>query len=584
MRKSPVALFGLALISGIIILAFGPFGQASSGKKPAVQAGQRIFQGRRPMTKSANLEMRRAAQAGPVYWVKRILQGGSLKSLLPTGDGGFFINGHASFKYWTLKLNSDGTVAWAAERLSSSELGVFRLNGIIPTADGNIIGAAGFNSGTTDAGVVKFTPDGDVLWAKSYGGPHVDHAYWISQAQDGGFLVTGNCISYWGGGPSDASYDAWVIKIDPTGAVEWERAFACLDEEAFFMEQRDQSGVQLADGGYAVVANTRVAGSGEYDFLLIKLDASGHVEWQKTYGGPGYESLFRKGPHLQATTDGGMILAGSTTSFGSGNTDIWVLKLAADGDIQWQKAIGGVGYEYCNSIRVAPDGGYVMAGDAGGRFGLIKLSEDGEIEWDGGYGGQYAESLSITGDGGYVLGGGGDNLLVMKTSPLGLISDSCGFGDPPQHAVQDTNAIPVNVWFEPIEVHPYVDAFEASFDKGPVIFAETLCWNLNQPPAQVTLTRSINRGLFRGEAYCTLSWSPNPANAAFDIVQYRVYRKVSGAASSDFRVIGTVPGNYLTYLDPNLDMRLSYDYALTSVDSEGHESPKSIVMGGGLVQ
>lgn len=556
---------------------------------PADQAAQRISPAKRPFAKSANLRTRRAAQAGPAYWVKGILQEDSLESLLPTGDGGFLVSGYswAPSKVWTVKLNSDGTVAWAAERWSdSSWSGTFGLNGMIPTADGNIIGAGEFASSTSlEAAVIKFTPDGEVLWAKYYGGPYVDHAYWISQAQDGGFLVTGLSLSDSGSGPAESSYNVWIIKIDPAGAVEWERAFACLDEETFFSRQRDVSGIQLADGGYAVIANTRAAGSGEFDYLLIKLDASGNVEWQKAYGGPGFESLFRKGPHLQATADGGMILAGSTTSFGSGNTDIWVLKLAADGGIQWQKAIGGGGYEYCNSIRVAPDGGYVLAGDAGGRFGLIKLSEDGEVEWDRGYGGQYAETLSITGDGGYVLGGkAGTDLLVIKTSPSGLISDSCGFSDPPQHIVQDTNAVPVTVSFEPTEVHAAAVPFAAAFRKGQEIVAETLCWNLNQPPAQVSLARSINRGLFRGEAFYTLNWSPNPANAAFDIIQYRIYRKISGSAMSDFRVIGTVPGNYLMYLDPNLDMSLSYDYALTSVDKEGHESPKSIVIGGEVVQ
>lgn len=557
-------------------------------ERSASLSAQRLLPGQRPFRKASILKKRRNAPSVPAYWVKDILRGGSLKSLLPTDDGGFFVSGNAPLPLsnWSLKLNSDGTVAWAAKHMNSlSALGIFRLNGIIPTADGNVIGAAGFNSGNTEAAVVKFTPDGDVLWAKYYGGPHVDHAYWISQAQDGGFFVTGNCISYWGGGPSDASYDAWVIKIDPAGAVEWERAFACLDEEAFFMEQRGQSGIQLADGGYAVVANTRVAGSGEYDFLLIKLDASGHVEWQKTYGGPGYESLFRKGPHLQATADGGMILAGSTTSFGSGNTDIWVLKLTAGGDIEWQKAIGGYEYEYCNSIRVAPDGGYILAGDAGGRFGLVKLSADGEVEWDRGFAGQYAETVAVAGDGSYLMGGkNGSDVLIMKVSPQGLISDSCGFGDSPQNAVQDTNAIPMNVWFEPSEVHPCVEAFDASFDKGPVIFAETLCWSLNQPPIPVSLEKSVNRGLFRGEAFNTLTWKPHPANASFPIAQYRVYRRGTGGATSSFTVIGTVPGNYLVFVDSYSDLSQDYEYALTSVDDEGHESPKAIVIGGELVR
>ena len=113
------------------------------------------------------------------------------------------------------------------------------------------------------------------------------------------------------------------------------------------------------------------------------------AQWIKTYGGTGSEYMYA----IQPTSDGGYIVAGETSSFGAGNSDAWLLKLNADGVIEWQKAYGGTGSEYMYSIQQTSDGGYIVAGETNSSGAgdsdawLLKLNENGTIQWQKTYGG-----------------------------------------------------------------------------------------------------------------------------------------------------------------------------------------------------
>jgi PKD repeat protein len=99
------------------------------------------------------------------------------------------------------------------------------------------------------------------------------------------------------------------------------------------------------------------------------------------------------------------------------------------------------------------------------------------------------------------------------------------------------------------------------------------------PPINVTLKRQINRSLFRQEAFHTLSWSPNPENVGLTITNYCVYRKRAGEGDDSYRMIGTVTGDMLSYVDGYLDIADKFVYIITSVESSGHESEKSSSVG-----
>ena len=109
---------------------------------------------------------------------------------------------------------------------------------------------------------------------------------------------------------------------------------------------------QTADGGY-VIATTSSA-----DVWVLKLDASGNVVWQKTYGGPSYD----QGNSIRQTADGGYIVAGTTASFGAGGYDVWLLRLDGSGGITWQKTYGGVSGDYTyGSVAEIAGGGFVVS-------------------------------------------------------------------------------------------------------------------------------------------------------------------------------------------------------------------------------
>ena len=103
---------------------------------------------------------------------------------------------------------------------------------------------------------------------------------------------------------------------------------------------------QTTDEGYVVAGYTESFGAGNHDAWVMKLDASGNIAWQKTYGG----SDFDYARNVQQTTDSGYIVAGGTGSFGAGSDDVWIIKLDAGGTIVWQKTYGGSGSDGPNAI------------------------------------------------------------------------------------------------------------------------------------------------------------------------------------------------------------------------------------------
>jgi PKD repeat protein len=99
------------------------------------------------------------------------------------------------------------------------------------------------------------------------------------------------------------------------------------------------------------------------------------------------------------------------------------------------------------------------------------------------------------------------------------------------------------------------------------------------PPINISLTREINRSLFRTEAFHTIRWSLNPENSAVTITGYRIYRKQAGEGDERYQLIGAVSGDAYAYVDGYLDVNKAYIYAATSVESSGLESGFSSPVG-----
>ena len=218
----------------------------------------------------------------------------------------------------------------------------------------------------------------------------------IQQTGDGGYIVSGSRKA--DVSPGHGAEDMWVVKLNPAGAIQWQKVLGGRDRDESFSIR------QTTDDGYILIGSTDSDNSGDVgpnhgrsDIWVVKLSPAGGIQWQKVLGGAGDDT----GRSIWQTSDGGYILTGTTESDTSGDvgpnhggSDIWVVKLNPAGGILWQKVLGGNGYDAGRSIQQTRDDGYVltgdtdseMSGDAGANHGgsdilVVKLNPGGDTEW-----------------------------------------------------------------------------------------------------------------------------------------------------------------------------------------------------------
>ncbi|BCD63155.1 hypothetical protein NitYY0826_C2052 [Nitratiruptor sp. YY08-26] len=369
-------------------------------------------------------------------------------SIQQTDDGGYILTGGTlSFgaqnaDAWVLKLDSNGNVEWQ-KRYGESNWD--HANSVQQTDDRGYIIAGRTNSfggGIRDAWVIKLDRNGNVEWQKTYGESNQDEAYSVQQTDDGGYIVAGETNSFGG------STDAWVIKLDRNGNVEWQKTYGGSEDDIVYSIQ------QTSDRGYIVVGYTYSFGIvGNDDIWVIKLDERGNVQWQKIFYGNGGDRAYS----VKQTSDNGYIVVGETYSFGAQNADAWVLKLDSNGNVEWQKRYGGSGDDRAHSVQQTSDNGYIVAGGTNSFGGgtdawVIKLNENGNIVWQKRYGGSSddrAHSIQQTSNRGYVLtggtlsfgaGGGSSDVLVLKLDLNGNIPGCENLINETNVIERDTNA------------------------------------------------------------------------------------------------------------------------------------------------
>jgi hypothetical protein len=291
---------------------------------------------------------------------------------------------------WILKTDSSGNIQW--QKVYGS-IWIERAYAIQQTIDGGYVVAATstfFGAGYGDFWILKLDSLGNILWEKAYGTADYEEPMAIQQTTDGGFVVAGYTSVYAmypdpGVDPfcwcdcffcEEFIRDVWVLKLDASGNIEWQKSYGGATNDDYNDHDEAYSVQQTSDGGFVVAGYTMSFGAGNNDLWVLKLDASGIIEWQKTYGGGSNESA----KSIQQTTDSGYIVAGS--GFGG----FWVLKLDTSGNVQWQKTYGGASLDSARSIQQAADGGYIVAGytnsfGAGDwDFWILKLDANGEID------------------------------------------------------------------------------------------------------------------------------------------------------------------------------------------------------------
>ena len=330
---------------------------------------------------------------------------------------------------WTPSASAQPEVEWS--RVLGGDADDFA-HAVVQSTDGGYVVAgetASFGAGGKDAWLVKLDGAGEEQWRRTFGGPQDDVAYDLRQTADGGYVIAGATSS--SGDGSSAESDFWLVKTDASGEEEWQRTYGNIGPPG--VRNLDVADVahavrQTSDGGYILAGWS--LGSRDHDAWVVKADAEGDVQWSRQFGG----QLEDKAYDIIQTTDGGYAVAGQTASSGSGGSDFWLVKTNSQGFEEWASAFGGQYNDEARAVSQTIDGGYALGGYTWSYgvglsdFWLVKADSSGAREWDRTHGGlprDAAHSLQETTDGGLVLAGwsesfsGGDQIWMVKTSPFG---------------------------------------------------------------------------------------------------------------------------------------------------------------------
>jgi hypothetical protein len=276
-------------------------------------------------------------------------------SVIQTSDGGYALAGYTGsygaggYDVWLIKTDANGNAQW--NRTYGGKDYDYAWS-MIQTSDGSyaIAGYTGSGVSSYDVYFVKTDANGNMQWNKTYGGMSYDWAYCVIETNDGGYAIAGYTSSF----TVSPSTEVYLVKTDPSGSMQWSKAYGV---PASFAE----SVVQTVDGGYAIAGDTYFLGAGSNDAYLIRTDNTGSMQWSKTFGGTGRD----QGWSVIQTVDGGYAIAGITDSFGAGNWDAYLVKTDASGNMLWNKTYGGTGDDRTYSVIQTSDGGYALAGYTG---------------------------------------------------------------------------------------------------------------------------------------------------------------------------------------------------------------------------
>ena len=301
------------------------------------------------------------------------------------------------------------------------------------TSDGGYVSIGqteNFGAGGLDIYLIKMDSAGEVLWTKTYGGSGDEFGYYVQETSDGGYIIAGETSSF----GLDSS-DVYLIKTNSSGDVMWTKTYGGSKIDVGSCVQ------QTYDGGYVIIGHTESYGEGSADSYLIRTDSVGDTLFTKTYGGIGWDGSYI----VQITNDFGYILSGETYGFGSGPSDVYLIKVDENGVTEWTKTFGGNGYEGAWGVQQTTDNGYIVAGWAN-SFGagnydvyLIRTDSNGDTIWTKTYGGTGLDvgiQVQQTSDNGFIVAGytysfgaGGGDVYLIKTNANGDISWSQAYGD-----------------------------------------------------------------------------------------------------------------------------------------------------------
>jgi len=341
-------------------------------------------------------------------------------AVVKTRDGGAAVLGYTQsingdisdktvedFDFWVLKLDAEGSLQWSKTFGGSED---DRGNDILQTKDGGfaILGYSTssdldvpVNAGSQDFWMIKLDANGTISWSKTFGYLGADFGTTLLQTADNSYLITGVLDVTASGGQGNsrnsqrhAGGDIWAIKLSENGDLQWSKYFGGSFTDAPFgiVETEDHNFIIAGSSDSADVDISNNKGS--YDFWVLKITSNGSLLWERSFGG----SEIDEARAITATNDGNFIIVGDTRSADKdvsnnhGAADVWIIKMNTDGNLIWEKTIGGSSFDVARSVAKAQDNGFIISGssrslnDGFTNQGqndalLLKIDAEGNLVW-----------------------------------------------------------------------------------------------------------------------------------------------------------------------------------------------------------
>ena len=347
----------------------------------------------------------------------------TVRSVISTTDGGYAVLGFTNSTdgdlqdkdlnvndYWILKFDRFSDLQWSKTIGGSKD---DRGQDLVQTADGGyaLVGYAmsddgdgSNNEGFHDNWIVRLNSQGDIMWEKSFGFAGHDHSYEVIVTSDGGLFFSGFLdVTASGGAGNDGLFnhgvgEFWGTKIDANGELLWRRYFGGSSNDRSYSVTETNTGdlvlVGASESEDFDISNPK----GSYDMWVVKVSASGDFIWEKSYGGSGIDHAYG----VVSTSDGGVLIAGDTNSNDQdvsrsfGGTDAWLIKLDQDGELEWESTYGGGDFDTLASIRRCRNGDVLLIGNTKSPeahtvgendLWIMRCTSEGDIIWQRTYGG-----------------------------------------------------------------------------------------------------------------------------------------------------------------------------------------------------
>ena len=357
------------------------------------------------------------------FWVLKISEEGNLlwnktfggssndkaASITATIDGNYILSGYTGSDdgdvtenngfndYWIIKINPLGEIIWErsfgfsggdqASNIINTSDGGYLITGFFDVTasngEGSDVGRNANSSrnathGVGDYWVIKLDAEGNKIWRNFYGGSNDDRSYDLVETADGGFLIAGAAESTdFDITDNKGGHDFWLVKTNASGEKQWTKSYGGNGLDNGYAI------TQTTDGNYLFVGDTRSSNGdvstlfGNADSWCIKIDGNGTIQWEKTHGGAQFESA----RSIANLNNGTYLISGSTRSvdgdvaFLNGQNDAWVYVIDEEGNLFFEKTIGGTELDFANSAIKSNDNAILLVGRTESNDGNILINK-----------------------------------------------------------------------------------------------------------------------------------------------------------------------------------------------------------------